>query len=541
MKKEAMRSTHVFVDILRHYIISKPLHYSLIRKGAGLARFFLSYFPKPNQKPKIMSSEILAVLEYMEKEKGISREDMIATIESAVKAAAERGINSTGDIRVEINPKTGAMKAWTQLDVVESVADTSREIHVDKARLYAESPQVGDVVEREMDPSYLGRIAAKTAEQAIKQRLRQFEKEHIYDEFRDQVGNLVMGIVRRKERGDLIVEVGKAEALLPWRERVPGEDWVPGERIRCLLNKLEQHGRGPELILSRSSLNFVRKLFEMEVAEIADGTVALAAMAREPGYRTKVCVRSSDPKVDPVGACVGARGARVKSIVREMNGEKVDIVRWFEDPVEQLAEALKPAIPQNVNLDRDKRRMYFEVIEDDLSVAIGRKGINARLTSRLLGWKLDIGKVEVKEVGFDERKTKAAEALTSVGIAFEFADRLVAFGLVSPEAFEGVTAEDLVGLGFDEPVAQDILTKVSVGSEEKEAASPASEEGEATPEEKESPAEAEGSSEEDETASEEEQSDVEEEETTPEEEEAQPEEGETASEEEDSSSKEDEK
>jgi len=426
-----------------------------------------------------MSSEILAVLEYMEKEKGISREDMIATIEGAVKAAAERAINSSGDIRVEISPKTGAMEAWTQLEVVESVADTSREIHVDKARLYAESPQVGDMVERPMDPSYLGRIAAKTAEQAIKQRLRQFEKEHIYDEFRDQVGNLVTGIVRRKERGDLIVEVGKAEALLPWRERVPGEDWVPGERIRCLLTKLEQHGRGPELILSRSSLNFVRKLFEMEVAEIADGTVSLAAMAREPGYRTKVCVKSSDPKVDPVGACVGARGARVKSIVREMNGEKVDIVRWFEDPVEQLAEALKPAVPQNISLDRDKRRMYFEVVEDDLSVAIGRKGINARLTSRLLGWKLDIGKVVVKEVGFDERKTKAAEALTSVGIEFEVADRLVAFGLVSPEAFEGVTAEDLVGLGFEEPIAQDVLSKVSVGAEETEADVPDSEEGDA--------------------------------------------------------------
>ena len=408
-----------------------------------------------------MSSEILAVLEYMEKEKGISREDMIATIESAIKTAAERGVNSSGEVRVDISPKTGAMQAWSRLEVVESVSDTFSEIHLDKARLYAESPQLGDFVERELDPAYLGRIAAKTAEQAIKQRLRQFEKEHIYDEFRDQVGNLVTGIVRRKDRGDLVVEVGKAEALLPWRERVPGEDWAPGERIRCLLNKLEQHGRGPELILSRSSLNFVRKLFDMEVAEIADGTVTLAAMAREPGYRTKVCVRSTDPKVDPVGACVGARGARVKSIVREMNGEKVDIVRWFEDPVEQLAEALKPAVPQNVTLDREKRRMYFEVVEDDLSIAIGRKGINARLTSRLLGWKLDIGKVVVKQVGFDERKSKAADALTSVGIEFEVADRLVAFGLVSPEAFEGVTAEDLVGLGFEQDIADSILSKVS--------------------------------------------------------------------------------
>jgi len=413
-----------------------------------------------------MSSEILAVLEYMEKEKGISREDMIATIESAVKAAAERGVNGSGDLRVEINPKTGTMKAWTQLLVVESVSDTATEIHIDKARLYAEEPQVGESVEREIDPAYLGRIAAKTAEQAIKQRLRQFEKEHIYDEFKDQVGNLVSGIVRRRERGDMIVEVGKAEAILPWRERVPGEDWVAGERVRCLLLKLEAQGRGPELVLSRSSMSFVRKLFDVEVTEIADGTVTLAAMAREPGYRTKVCVKSNDPKVDPVGACVGARGARVKSIVRELNGEKVDIVRWYEDPIELLAEALKPAVPKNVKLDRDKRRMYFEVEEEDLSIAIGRKGINARLTSRLLGWKLDIGKVEVKEVGFDERKAQAAQALTAVGVEFELADRLVAVGLVSPEAFEGVTSEDLMGLGFTSEEAATVLEKVASSDDE---------------------------------------------------------------------------
>jgi len=214
----------------------------------------------------------------------------------------------------------------------------------------------------------------------------------------------------------------------------------------------------------------------MEVAEIADGTVSLAAMAREPGYRTKVCVKSIDPKVDPVGACVGARGARVKSIVRELNGEKVDIVRWFEDPIELLAEALKPALPKNVKLDREKRRMYFEVEEDDLSIAIGRKGINARLTSRLLGWKLDIGKVEVKQVGFDERKEQAAQALTGVGIEFELADRLVAFGLVSPDAFEGVTAEDLMGLGFSSEESEGILKKVSPGEEGENADSADSEE-----------------------------------------------------------------
>ena len=351
------------------------------------------------------------------------------------------------------------MQAWTRLEVVESVSDTTSEIHLDKARLYADSPQVGDIVERELDPTYLGRIAARTAEQAIKQRLRQFEKEHIYDEFRDQVGGLVTGIVRRKERGDLVVEVGKAEALLPWRNEYPVR-LVLGERIRFVIQTRAAWKRS-RIDFEPFQFEFRSQAFEMEVAEIADGTVTLAAMAREPGYRTKVCVKSVDPKVDPVGACVGARGSRVKSIVREMNGEKVDIVRWYEDPIEQLVEALKPAVPQNVNLDRDKRRIYFEVVEDDLSVAIGRKGINARLTSRLLGWKLDIGKVVVKEVGFDERKAKAAEALTSVGIEFEVADRLVAFGLVSPEAFEGVTAEDLVGLGFEQPIAEDVLSKVS--------------------------------------------------------------------------------
>ncbi len=412
-----------------------------------------------------MSSEILAVLEYMEKEKGISREDMIETISSAIKTAACKGDETGPEIRVEISPKTGVLQAWTRLEVVDFVSDPATEIILDKARLYLDDPKIGDTVERELDPAYLGRIAAKTAEQAIKQRLRQFEKEMIYDEFRDQVGNLVTGIVRRRERGDLIVEVGKAEAVLPHRERVPGEDYVPGERIRCLLLNIDTASRGPELILSRSNIRFVYRLFEVEITEIADDTVVIAAMAREPGYRTKVCVRSNDVKVDPVGACVGARGARVKSIVRELGGEKVDIIRHHEDPNELLHEALKPAVPKNVRLDKEARRIYFEVAEDDMSIAIGRRGQNARLTSRLLGWRLDIEKEEKKEVGFDQRMAKAEESLSQLGIEDDVATRLVAIGLISAEAFEGVTASDLNDAGFTEEEATAILDKVTASKE----------------------------------------------------------------------------
>ena len=408
-----------------------------------------------------MSHEILSVLEYMEKEKGIDRASMIDAISVAIASAAQKSINTTNDIRVEINAKTGALKAWNQLEVVDSVGDVQREIHIDKARTIDSSAIVGGIVETEIDPSFLGRIAAQTARQAILQKIRQFEKERIYDDFKDIVGDIVTGTVRRRERGDLLIDLGKAEAVLPSRERIAGEDYAPGESIRCLLLKIEQGNRGPEIILSRSNLNFVRRLFEVEVTEISDGTVKIEAMAREAGYRTKIAVSSSDPKVDPVGACVGARGARVKTIVRELGGEKVDIIRYESDPVVLLEEALKPAVPKDIQINEAERRIHFNVIEDDLSIAIGRKGLNAKLTSKLLGWKLDIGKKETEAVGCNEKLAKAVEGINLIpGIEPEIAERLVPIGLVSADAFEGVSSADLVDTGFSESEAESILGKV---------------------------------------------------------------------------------
>lgn len=405
-----------------------------------------------------MSSEILSVLEYMEKEKGIGRADMISAIVNAIKAAAQKGVNSGQELKIEINPKNGQLHASTLLKVVDSVSDPKTEIHVEKAQALKPGAQLGDVVEKEVDPAYLGRIAAQTARQAIMQKLRQFEKDRIYDDFKDMVGNIITGTVRRKERNDIYIDLGKAEALLPGKEQVPGEEYQPGDRIRCLLLAIESTPRGPELILTRSSPKFVRRLFEVEVAEIADGTVKIEAFAREPGYRTKIAVVSKDPKVDPVGACVGARGARVKTIVRELNGEKIDIINYFADPKQMILEALKPAVPREVVLDERSHRVLLRVANEDLAIAIGRKGQNARLTSRLVGWRIDIEEYRAETV--DPRETAIRGLVSTLGLDAALAGRLVAIGINSPAAFEGVGADDLQDAGFTPEEAAAVIARV---------------------------------------------------------------------------------
>ncbi|MBM3874624.1 MAG: transcription termination factor NusA [Verrucomicrobia bacterium] len=405
-----------------------------------------------------MSSEILSVLEYMEKEKGIGRADMIAAIVNAIKAAALKGVNSGQELKIEINPKNGQLKAWSLLKVVDSVSNPRTEIHVEKAQAVKPGAVLGEMLEREIDPATLGRIAAQTARQAVMQRLRQFEKDRIYDDFKDMVGNIVTGTVRRKERNDIFIDLGKAEAILPGKEQVPGEEYQPGDRIRCLLLDIENTPRGPELILSRGSPRFVRRLFEVEVTEIADGTVKIETFAREPGYRTKMTVTSKDPKVDPVGACVGARGARVKTIVRELNGEKIDIINFFADPKQMVIEALKPAVPRELVFDEKNRRILVKVVADDLAVAIGKGGKNVRLTSRLLGWRLEVE--EFRTQAADPRAAGVAALVSAFGFSPDIAGRLFAIGVNSPAAFEGVSADDLVQAGFTAEEAEQIISRV---------------------------------------------------------------------------------
>jgi N utilization substance protein A len=330
---------------------------------------------------------------------------------------------------------------------------------VEKAQALKPGAVIGEVLEKAIDPSSLGRIAAQTARQAVMQRLRQFEKDRIFDDFKDQVGNIVTGTVRRRERNDLFIDLGKAEAVMPAKEQVPGEEYQPGERIRCLLLEIQSTPRGPEIVLSRASSRFVRRLFELEVTEVADGTVKIEAFAREPGYRTKIAVTSTDPKVDPVGACVGARGARVKTIVRELGGEKIDIIKFFADPREMVIEALKPAVPREIVLDDKARRILLRVANDDLAIAIGRKGQNARLTSRLVGWRIDIE--EFRAVGADPEGDAKRKLVAGLGVAEDLALRLVKAGFVSLELFEGVEAADLEGAGFSPEEAALVIQRVA--------------------------------------------------------------------------------
>ncbi len=408
------------------------------------------------------SSEILAILEYMEKEKQIKREDMIESIAGAIRNAASKGAQAGYNLKIEINPKNGALKSWSLLEVTDSVADPATQIHVDKAKIYLENPKVGDVVEREIDLSNLGRIAAKNVYQSIIQKVRQFEKERIFDDYKDVVGDIVTGTVRRREKGALIVDLGKAEALLPKRESIPSEDYAPGERIRCLLLEIDNSPRGPEIILSRASYKFVQRLFQLEVTEMAENIVKIDAMAREPGYRTKIAVSSTDPHIDPVGACVGAGGSRVKGIVRELGGEKIDVIKYFADPKELLIECIKPAVAKNIQVDYQEKKMYFEVAEEDLSVVIGKRGSNAKLTSRLLGWKLDIAKETVEEVNLSARVQNAASGLANIlpSLTENQAVILANNGINSAEAFEGVEDSDLIEMGFTESEAQEILEKI---------------------------------------------------------------------------------
>jgi N utilization substance protein A len=321
--------------------------------------------------------------------------------------------------------------------------------------------EVGSVIETEIDPTLLGRIVAQTARQAIMQRIKFFEKEKLYDDFKNRVGDVASCVVQRVDNGNVYVEIGSTEALLPARECIRGEEYSPGDRIRCLLLKLNTDSRDADIILSRSHVNFVRRLLEIEVSEIADGSVMIRGIAREPGYRTKICVDTKDKNIDPVGACVGTRGVRIKSIVRELNGEKIDVIRYYEDPQKLLCEAIKPAVPKNVSVNEVERRICFEVAECDLAVAIGKRGLNAKLTSKMMNWRLDISKELVAIDNFDDKMERAISGWADVpGITKEIAHKLVAAGITDVEAFESVESDDLFGAGFSGKEAEQVVQHV---------------------------------------------------------------------------------
>jgi N utilization substance protein A len=394
-----------------------------------------------------MNADFLAVLEFWEREKGINREVLIGAVHEALLSAAKKAVGPARELRVAIDQKTGDIRAYAKLIISEKVISKHDQISVFDSRRLKADAQVGEELEVEVTPVGFGRIAAQYAKQALMMHIRRAEKALIFTEFKDRVGDIISGTVRRFDRSDVLVDLGKYEALLPNRERVPTEEYQIGERIRCYVKAVEQGPHGPEIILSRSDPRFVLKLFQLEVSEINDGTIEIKGIAREPGFRTKLAVWTRDEKVDPVGACVGLRGQRVKNIVRELNNEKVDIIRWDPNVRNFITNALAPAKLKAFEIDEATKRVKIIVSEDQLSLAIGKRGQNARLTSKLTGWQVDIEAEVVVTKGFEEKVAEAVDSLAAIpGISREQADVLVHHGLTRLEDLLQADVSDLAGI-----------------------------------------------------------------------------------------------
>jgi N utilization substance protein A len=421
-----------------------------------------------------MNSEFLANLEYWEREKGINKDVLVAAVQDALVSAAKKAIGPARELRVTIDQKSGDIKAFAKLVVSERVVSKHDQISVFDARKIKPDAQLGEELEVEVTPANFGRIASQHAKQALMQHLRRAEKELIFSEFKDRVGDIVSGTVRRFDRSDVILDLGKYEALLPNRERVPTEEYQPGERIRCYVKAVETTPHGPEIILSRADPQFVIKLFQLEVSEISDGTIEIKGIAREPGFRTKMAVYSRDSKVDPVGACVGLRGQRVKNIVRELNNEKVDIIPWSSDPKTFITNALAPAKLKSFELDEKARRAKILCSEDQLSLAIGRRGQNARLTSKLTGWHIDIEAEPVSTMGFEEKVAQAVQALATIpGLTAEQANVLVHAGFLNLDNLAQAEVSDLAAIPEIGDQAQAVLDAVKAEANRRAAGAPA--------------------------------------------------------------------
>lgn len=353
-----------------------------------------------------MSSELLDALTALEEQKGISRDVLIEAIEAALVTAYKRNFNQAQNVRVDLNLDTGLMVVYSRKDVVEDVEDERLEIALEDAKYINAAYEIGDVVEEEVTPRNFGRIAAQTAKQVVTQRVREAERGLIYEEYVDREDDIVTGVIERQDARNIYVSIGKVEAALPVNEQIQGEVYKPQSRIRVYITKVERTTRGPQVIVSRTHPGLLRRLFEMEVPEIYDGTVEVKSIAREAGDRSKISVYAHNEEVDPVGSCVGAKGARVQTIVNALNGEKIDIVEWSEDPVVFVANALSPSKVLDVQVNEEEKSTTVVVPDYQLSLAIGKRGQNARLAAKLTGWKIDIkSETDARELGIYPSET----------------------------------------------------------------------------------------------------------------------------------------
>jgi len=337
-----------------------------------------------------MSSSLNFILDQVSKEKNIPREILIEAIESAMVTASKKKLGAAREIEASYDEETGEIELFEFVEVVEEVENSYYQITLHEAQEIDPETEIGDSLGLKLETDDFGRIAAQTAKQVIMQKIREAERESIYEEYHEKVGEIVNGSVQRVERGNLIVNLGTTEAILPRSETIPRENFRQGERIRAYLLKVEITAKGPKIVLSRSHPGFLIRLFEVEVPEIFEGVIKIMEATREPGIRSKIAVTTNDHDVDPVGACVGVRGSRVQNVVQELKGEKIDIIRWNPDPVRYVCNAISPAEINKIIIDEDRHAMEIVVLDEQLSLAIGRRGLNVRLAAKLTGWKLDV-------------------------------------------------------------------------------------------------------------------------------------------------------
>ncbi len=414
-----------------------------------------------------MNRQLKTLVEYYQFERQIDRETIMVALENAISNAAKKWKDAPEVMEISIDRETYDIHARAELKVVEGTHPKHDEIALYKAREIVPDAKPGDVVVADVPPPDFGRIGAQIAKQSILQAIRQAEKANVYEAFKDRIGQIVDGSVDHFERSDVHISIDNAEALMPQKERVKTEEYQIGERISGIILSVDSRPGSTDIILSRSHPDFVLRLFEREVSEIADGTVEIKGIAREAGYRTKLAVVSHDPKVDPVGACVGMRGMRVKNIVRELSGEKIDIVRWDEDMKTYIANSLAPAKLSKIELEEETRTVTVTVEPDQLSLAIGKRGQNARLTSKLTRWRIDIRKSE-EFLDFEEKVAQAVAKLASIDvIGADRALKLVEAGFLTIEGIMAASIEDLEEVeGFDTETAEQVHEAVALAYEE---------------------------------------------------------------------------
>jgi len=392
-----------------------------------------------------MNKDLVAIFEYIEREKGIKRDIVISAIEESLLAAARKSTKDLINVSVLINPRTGDIEVIAQKEVVDEVTIPGEEISLEDAQVLHPNAEIGQWIDISVTPQSFGRIAAQTAKQIISQKLRGAERDVIYEEYRHRLHEIISGTVKRIIRGaTLIVDLGKVEAILPDRFYPKTEIYNIGDRVQALLYEVrDTDSGGAEVILSRSHPEFVAQLFDQEVPELNDGTVSIEKIVREPGYRTKIAVRSSDPKVDPVGACVGIRGNRVKNIIRELNNEKIDIIPFSEDPVQLLQSALNPIEIKKISVNDEQNKISIVVDDENFPAVLGKRGMNARLNAALLGVELDVQKIsEYQQIMTLQRAELASIADPSLD------DSLEAEGI---EGISHLIIKSLVGAGYDTP------------------------------------------------------------------------------------------